>query len=113
MKQNYPTHQSKETLSKQSNLKERFDEYHKENPHIYHQFRYYTLKAIQSGYKHFGSQMIIERIRWKTGVVSKNSDFKINNDYAAFYSRMFMAEYPSYSSYFRTRNSIADKLNND
>lgn len=91
-------------------LKERFDEYHRNNPHIYHQFRYYTLKAIQSGYKHFGSQMIIERIRWQTGVISKQSDFKINNDFAAFYSRMFMLEYPSYSTYFRTRQSQADHL---
>lgn len=91
-------------------LKERFDEYHHNNPHIYHQFRYYTLKAIQSGYKHFGSQMIIERIRWQTGVISKQSDFKINNDFAAFYSRMFMLEYPSYSTYFRTRQSQADHL---
>lgn len=91
-------------------LKERFDEYHRNNPHIYHQFRYYTLKAIQSGYKHFGSQMIIERIRWQTGVISKQSDFKINNDFAAFYSRMFMLEYPSYSTYFRTRQSQADQL---
>ena len=91
-------------------LKERFDEYHRHNPHIYHQFRYYTLKAIQSGYKNFGSQMIIERIRWQTGVISKQSDFKINNDFAAFYSRMFMLEYPSYSTYFRTRQSQADQL---
>lgn len=91
-------------------LKERFEQYHRINPHIYAQFRYYTLKAIQSGYKNFGSQMIIERIRWQTGVVAKQSDFKINNDFAAFYSRMFMIEYPSYSTYFRTRQSQADEL---
>jgi hypothetical protein len=54
--------------------------------------------------------MIIERIRWQTGVVAKDSDFKINNDFAAFYSRMFMLEYPSYSNYFRIRQSQADKL---
>lgn len=94
------------------NLSDRFAEYHLENPHIYQKFRYFTLVAIESGYKHIGAQMIIERIRWQTGVVSKNSDFKINNDYAAFYARMFMAEYPSYSSYFRTRQSEADKIIN-
>jgi len=90
------------------NLKERFEIYHKENPHIYHQFRFYALEVIKSGFKNFGAQMIIEKIRWETGVVSKNSDFKINNDYAAFYSRMFMSEYPNYKGYFRLRKSIAD-----
>ena len=114
MKKNSPNNQSNEInyqSLKSKELKERFAEYHAENPHIYHQFRYYALKAIQSGYKHLGAQMIIERIRWKTGVVSRNSDFKINNDFAAFYARIFMAEYPSYSSCFRTRNSVADNLN--
>lgn len=95
----------------QKNLKDRFYEYHKENPHIYHKFRYYTLKAIESGFKNFGAQMIIERIRWYSGVESKDSDFKINNDYASFYSRIFMTEFPSYSSYFRTRQSQADNKN--
>lgn len=89
-------------------LNEKFEEYHKDNPHIYRQFIYYTIRAIESGYKNFGSQMILEKIRWESGVESKNSDFKINNDYAAFYSRLFMNEYPQYSGYFRIRQSYAD-----
>lgn len=93
---------------KNMTLSERFEIYHKENPHIYRQFVIYTIHAIESGYKNFGSQMIFEKIRWETGVVSKNSDFKINNDYAAFYSRLFMNDYPSYNGYFRVRQSYAD-----
>lgn len=89
-------------------LRERFDKYHKSNPDVYELFRKYTLQAIQSGYKHFGSQMIIEHIRWRTAIVKGDHYFKINNDYAAFYSRMFVLEYPSYAEYFRTRTSQAD-----
>ncbi len=94
-------------------LRERFDDYHKNNPEVYDLFRRYTLQAIQSGYKHFGSQMIIEKIRWQTAIVKGDHDFKINNDFAAFYSRMFTMEYPSYSDYFRTRKSVADELLTD
>jgi hypothetical protein len=94
-----------------SSLYKRFIQYHKENPMIYHMFKKYTIEAIQSGYKHFGSQMIIEKIRWETGVVAKNDKFKIGNDYASFYSRMFMLEYPHYKDYFRIRCSYADELN--
>lgn len=89
-------------------LNEKFEEYNSQNPHIYRQFVFYTINAIESGYKNFGSQMILEKIRWETGVVSKNSDFKINNSYAAFYSRLFMKDFPQYAEYFRIRNSIAD-----
>jgi hypothetical protein len=92
------------------NLREKFDEYHKRNPQVYEAFRKYTLQAIQSGYKHFGAQMIIEHIRWRTAIVKGDHDFKINNDFASFYSRMFILEYPSYSDYFRTRTSVADEL---
>ena len=92
------------------NLREKFEEYHKRNPEVYELFRKYTIRAIQSGYKHFGSQMIIEKIRWHSGVVKGDHDFKINNDFAAFYSRMFVLEYPSYADYFRTRKSVADEL---
>ncbi len=92
------------------NLRERFDDYHRKNPEVYEAFRKYTIQAIQSGYKHFGAQMIIEKIRWQSAIVKKDHDFKINNDFASFYSRMFILEYPSYSDYFRTRTSVADEL---
>lgn len=84
--------------------------YHKENPHLYDAFKKYTIYAIERGYKHFGAQMIIEKIRWETGVEARNSEFKISNDSAAFYARLFMLEHPSYANYFRTRPSVADKL---
>lgn len=94
----------------QSELYKRFIIYHNDNPHIYSMFKKFTIQAIDSGYKNFGSQMIIEKIRWETGVVAKNDKFKIGNDYASFYSRMFMQEFPNYKNYFRIRASFADEL---
>jgi hypothetical protein len=93
-----------------SDLYNKFIKYHNANPEIYAMFKKFTIQAIQSGYKNFGSQMIIEKIRWETGVVARNDKFKIGNDYASFYSRMFMKEYPAYNNYFRIRSSVADEL---
>ena len=98
-------------FSNKSNLYKRFIEFHKENPVIYTMFCKFTFIAIQSGFKKFGSQMIIEKIRWETGVVARKSSFKISNDFAAFYSRLFMIQYPKYAEYFRIRGSYADELN--
>lgn len=97
-------------FERQSKLYQKLLEYHKNNPHIYPMFKKYTIQAIQSGYRRFGSQMIIEKIRWETGVVAKDDKFKISNDAAAFYSRLFMLEYPHYKDYFRIRPSEADLL---
>ena len=88
----------------------KFIEYDSENPDIYKMFKKFTFDVIKSGYQNCGSQMIIERIRWESIVVAKNDKFKINNDYAAFYSRKFMLEYPKYNNFFRIRSSVADEL---
>jgi hypothetical protein len=93
-----------------SDLYKKFIEYDAVNPEVYRMFEKFTFEAIKSGYQNSGSQMIIERIRWESIVVAKNDKFKINNDYAAFYSRKFMKEYPMHKNFFRIRSSYADEL---
>lgn len=88
----------------------KFIKYNRTNPHLYEQFEKFAFEAINSGYKHFGPQMIIEKIRWETGVVAKDSEFKISNNCSAYYSRIFMLKYPTYASYFLKRSSPADFL---
>jgi hypothetical protein len=88
----------------------RFLKYHEDNPALYELFKKFTFEAIWSGYRNFGAQMIIEKIRWETGVVARNSEFKISNDAAAFYARLFMVDFPQYVGYFRTRPSSADSI---
>ena len=45
--------------------------------------------------------MIVNRIRWETDVMTTDKDYKINNDYKPFYSRLFMAEHKQYENFFR------------
>lgn len=88
------------------------DNYHKENPHIYSRFEYYTFEAISAGRTRFGSQMILERLRWYEIVEAKNDKFKINNDMGAYYSRLFMNQYPEYKGIFNIRKSKLDTNDN-
>lgn len=87
-----------------------FTKYHADNPDIYKRFRMYTFKAIKAGRTRLGSQMILERIRWHSIVEAQNDMFKINNNYAAFYARLFEAKFPVYKGFFRTRRSVADLI---
>ena len=89
------------------NLKQRFDEYHQMNPHVYDLVKHYAMEAIMAGHKHYGMQSVIERIRWHSKIESTDPDFKINNNHAPFYARMFNAEFPQFGEFFRTRTQGA------
>lgn len=82
-----------------------FWEYHRENPHIYRLFKRFALEAIDRGRKHLGAKMIFERIRWYTQVETTGDPFKINNNYHAYYARLFMRDHPDYDGFFRTRKA--------
>jgi hypothetical protein len=86
---------------------EKFPEYHKDNPYIYEAFKKYTFESIERKFKNFSAEFVFNIIRWETAI-SGNDTFKMNNNYKAFYSRMFMNEYPEYKGYFRTRKSKYD-----
>ena len=45
----------------------KFEQYHKENPHIYKAFKHYALgMAKQKGFKNYSSKSLFEVIRWHT-----------------------------------------------
>lgn len=77
--------------------------YHKDNPHVYEYFDKYSREAIDSGAKKCSPWLIVGRIRWETAITTSDTDFKISNDYIAFYSRLFMHENPEYKGFFRTK----------
>ncbi len=89
-------------------LTERFNNFHANNPQVYDEFKRITFISIERGFKKIGGDFIANIIRWESRVSSAGDKFKINNDFTAFYSRMFEKEYPLLKGTFRLRGSIAD-----
>lgn len=89
---------------------QKLEKYHEDNPHIYDMFIKFTMAALYKGHKYIGAKMIIERIRWESMVEAKNDKFKINNNIAPFYARLFMKQYPFYNDVFRLREAMADSI---
>ncbi len=87
-----------------------FKYFHAKNPEVYDLFKRFAFEAINKGHVRLSSEMIINRIRWETSVVTTDKDYKINNDYKPFYARLFMEEHPTYNNFFNTRGSHADNL---
>ena len=84
-----------------------FQEYHDENPQVYDQFKTIAWELIENGRTHYGAKGIIEIIRYNTYTKAKGYpegiEFKINNNYAPDYARLFMESYPLYRDFFKTR----------
>ena len=87
-----------------------FENYHRDNPHVWEAFKNFTLEAISAGRRHFGAKMVMERIRWQTMINANSDDYKINNNYSAFYARFFEKQLPKYKGFFHMRGSIADNM---
>jgi hypothetical protein len=87
----------------------KFELYHAKYPNVYLLFSDLTRQTIRRG-KKVSAQFIIERIRWEIIMGAKDEDgFKINANFAAFYARMFMKDFPGYAGYFHLRTSVADE----
>ena len=56
-----------------------FKTFHQKNPEVYKLFVQFTLQAINKGHAKLSSEMIINRIRWETSVITTDKDYKINN----------------------------------
>lgn len=89
-------------------IESNFKKFHTDNPEIYKLFKEFTFTAISRGHKKLSSEMIINRIRWETNIMTNDKDYKINNNYKPFYSRMFMSDHPEYKEFFYKRTSKAD-----
>ena len=55
-----------------------FQKFHRDNPEIYSLFKEFTFLAISRGHKKLSSEMIINRIRWETNMMTTDKDYKIN-----------------------------------
>lgn len=85
-----------------ADLKETFDEFDRDNPHVYDLFVKYALEAKARGRTRFSISMITERIRWYTAIETSDPDFKINNNHRAFYARKLMED-PRFTGMFVVR----------
>lgn len=84
-------------------IREGFEKFHKENPHIYREFERQCMKAIEKGRKKLSAKLIINWIRWNEYLKTSDEDFKINDAYQSYYARLFTTLHPDYDQVFNFR----------
>jgi hypothetical protein len=85
-------------------------EWHKANPHVWEHFERFSLQAVRAGHKRISHWLIVNRIRWETSIVTKGGDFKISNDYIAFYARLWRVRHPEYKDLFTIKQMLGEPI---
>lgn len=95
-------------------LPKEFMMFHETHPEVYRELRTMALQLHAVGHKHYGIKSLFEVMRWNKARVSFKdkliSQFKMNNNYTAFYARMLMEKEPALKGFFILRSSVADSL---
>lgn len=94
-------------------LEQRFDAFHAANPHVYQELRRLALQLTRHGHRRIGIGMIYEVLRWQYILSTKDTDndFKLNNNYRAFYARLLMDTEPELAGVFETRTQTWRTVN--
>lgn len=86
-----------------SHLEDDFWRFHWANPVVYQVFSRFALEAALRGRRKFGVAAIWERMRWELNLATDGDEYKLNNNYPAFYARLWMADNPQHQGLFSLR----------
>jgi hypothetical protein len=84
-----------------------FIEFHAENPKVWELFKRYARQAINAGRKHHSSKAVFERLRWYFDFET-SGQVKLNNNFTAYYARLFHAKFPEHDGFFQNRKRISE-----
>ena len=103
-----PTTQPRRAMPGMS-LVDQFRAFHAANPHVYDALRNLALRLRNNGHRRIGMKMLFETLRYQYMINTSdpNSDFKLNNNYTAYYARLLMDNEPVLAGAFETRERRA------
>lgn len=81
--------------------------FHWDYPQIWELFEQFTFASINRGMEHYSSNAIFERIRWHIDIDTK-SEVKLNNNFRAYYARLFHVRHPEHDGFFRNRRLTSE-----
>lgn len=95
--------------------RERFEQFHSDNPVVYDLLRGFALQALHAGQR-LGIRAIWERMRWELRVVLRHREhdaYKLNDHYTSHYSRLLMSNEPELRDFFEIRERERERKQDD
>ena len=88
--------------------REKFEQFHSDNPHILQEIIRMVEQAVQSGEKKLGIRWIVEVLRWNKRVLTQSEDFKLPNAHIPYYTRLIDKVRPDLGHHITRATSQAD-----
>lgn len=85
-----------------------FHEFHHQNPQVYKRLVSYANKVLATGRTRYGIKTLYEVLRYRTDLETTGKEFKLNNNFTAYYARMMMVRGDIPEGFFELRSSRAD-----
>jgi hypothetical protein len=97
-------------LSFDPTIADRFEEFHEANPKVYVVLVRLAREWVnRTGRRKVGIGALYERARWEIATATNDPDFKLNNNFRAFYARLIMCSEADLADLFDLRSSGADE----
>jgi len=96
-------------FSRASQIFEAFKRVHATNPEIWKLFERFTLLSVARGRRYYPCTAVYERILWHVDIETTGEPVKLNNNYSAYYARMFEAKHPEHPGFFRKRRRTSEE----
>lgn len=96
-------------LTFDASIAERFEIFHRENPHVYRTLVRLAREWVNStGSRKLGIKSLYEVARWRLAIETSDPEYRLNNSYTAYFSRLIMRQEPDLDGLFNLRYSAAD-----
>lgn len=91
-----------------ASLADRFAAFHASNPHVAVAIEALTEQWFAAGHKRASMDAVMHRLRWESGLQTHGDVYRLNNSWAAFYSRLMLERHPEWTGRIQTRKACAD-----
>ncbi len=97
-----------EAVTRYEEIREAWLLFHARNPIVYEELCKIAFGLLDRGRSRYGISGLFEVLRWKRAMFTvADPDFKLNNNFRAFYARLLMASEPRLAGFFEVRKQIS------
>lgn len=97
------------TLTFAVTLADRFETFHEANPNVYVTLVRLAREWVATTGRHkLAIATLFERARWDLAISTNDPEFRLNNNFRAFYARLIHEQEPDLDRLFELRTSEAD-----
>jgi len=84
-------------------IAERFDSFHKQNPHVYEALCKLALQMKRRGVTRYSIKGLFEQLRWLYALQTQGEEYKLSNDFTSRYARLLLERNPELQGFFALR----------